>query len=551
MIRGAWRARIDEVGAGARQTLGAGLLVSPNLVLTCAHVVRDKQEVRVAFLQAGRQDLLDLSATVHMRGRWRSTGNEGDVAVLKLEHEVDIPPAQLRLMSASTSKYVAHGFPWAHSTVGVPLTLAITADSLNGEWQSLHVVTPHGEPPDEGFSGAAVYDDATGEVIGMITDYSPLTKGTCRMLPIMSVRQHWEELDDLLDLHWLPPQERRALREIVSGPVCTTNLRQLVSKVFPSARGLPDFVSAWAAIRYVAEELHGEDRLARFLRALARTFTTETSQRRLRGWIRKHLSSDTAYTEPETAVIVRLDTVRDGYDIEISALIGNEPTSEPWRTTVSDKLEVRAQVEAGFTKIKRQVAGTAPMIEFVLPLSLLNEPVEEWEYGRDTPVVTHRAVLRYVGRLTDLDEWDPWAARAKCLSTRMPEDPQLLGCEGDDPKRLYMRLTKEKDVCVLVSTARPDDAILGKALHAGLPVIIWPRDPCAEPQHETCQAALRINDLIRDIATRAPADLPELIRKKRLQAYDKRDDEPHLGRNLALLWDDPERMPEPPAYMPD
>lgn len=551
-MKGAWRVRIDEVQGDVRRTLGAGSLISENLVLTCAHVVHKSKEIRVAFPQAERKGLLDVPAAVYMLGPWKSPGDEGDVAVLKLEMEVDVPPARLLCRLEKMEGYAAHGFPRAHGIYGTGIGLDLTSKLPHGEWHILHTAILHGESPSRGFSGAAVYDNATGDVIGIITDYEiDLKKRTCRMLSIDRIRRYWEELDDLLYLPWLSQKERRELRKIVSSALSNTDLSQLVSQVFPSTSGHRDLCTVWDAIRYVGEEMHGEDRLARFLPMLAKTFTTEDAQRSLRKWIRDHLGADAVHVaEPKTAVVVRLDAVREGYDLEVSALIDNEPISQPWRTTVPSKDQVRAQVEVGFKAIKHQVAGTSPQIEFVLPLSLLNEPVEEWEYGRDIPVITKRAVLRYVDRLTDIDEWDSWTARTKRLSDRNPEDPQLVGCEDTDPRRLYIRLTKASDACVLVSTSRLEDAMLAKILRAGLPVIIWPRDPCREDEHHMCQAVRNSSYLVDKIAVTAPVDIPELVRIMRLDAYEE-PDKPHIGRNLALLWDDPERSPDPPTYMPE
>ncbi|MEV4568533.1 trypsin-like peptidase domain-containing protein [Nonomuraea sp. NPDC049419] len=531
------------------QTLGAGLLVAADLVLTCAHVVRQKSDLQVAFPQAQRQDLLEVPATVHMIGPWSAPGQPGDIAVLKLGSKVDLPPAQLLLRQPSRAeKYVAHGFPKPHLHVGAPLELALISTDTAGEWQHLRAITPYAEVPQQGFSGAAVYCDTTGGVVGIITDYSPNPQQlTGRMLPIQTIRRHWEELDDLLDLGWLPQKERRALRQIVTGATSNADLRHLMCQLFPGVGGHRDFHTVWDAIRYVGEELHGEERLSRFLPAVARTLTPEATQRDLRRWICNHLGADIGSTKLETAIVVRLDPLREGHDLEVSVLINDQPNLQSWRTTIPSAADIRTHVETGLTTMKRQVAGTTPTIEFVLPQSLLNEPVEEWEYGRDTPVVTQRAVLRYVDRLIDLDEWDPWAARTKSLRSRIPEAPQLLACNGEDPTRFYMRLKKESEACVLVCPARPDDKSLGKALHAGLPVIIWSRDPCPEDVHENCPAS----HLASRVAVTAPVDLPELIRRTRLDAFDRPPEEPHPGRNLALLWDDPERMPDPPAYMPE
>ena len=287
-MKGAWRARVH----GPEGTLGAGFLVTPDLVLTCAHVALKETAPLVSFPQAGRGDLLGLRATIHMTGPWRAQDDFGDVAVLRLERAVDITPAKLVTRADPGDGYVAHGFLRQSDHTGAPLELSLTTTDLFGEWQHLRVVVAHAEIPDKGFSGAAVYDDETGDVIGMFTDKArPSTRLTGRMLPVSSIRRHWEELDDVLDLPWLSQDERRELRRIVAAAGTGTDLRELVQRVFPGSGAHPDFRSVWDAIRHVAEELPGEDRLRRFLYELVKTLTPEPACDDLRRWIREHLDT--------------------------------------------------------------------------------------------------------------------------------------------------------------------------------------------------------------------------------------------------------------------
>ncbi|GAB2937587.1 tetratricopeptide repeat protein [Nonomuraea fastidiosa] len=287
-MKGAWRARVH----GPDRTLGAGFLVAPDLVLTCAHVVLEETAPLVSFPQAGRGDLLGLRATVHMMGPWRAQDDLGDVAVLRLERAVDIGPAKLVTHASPQGGYVAHGFLRPGDHTGAPLELVLTTTDLFGEWQHVRAATAHAEIPDKGFSGAAVYDHETGDVIGMFTDKATsATRLTGRMLPVSSIRRHWEELDDVLDLPWLSQDERRELRRIVAAAGAGTDLRELVQRVFPGSGAHPDFRSVWDAIRHVAEELPGEDRLRRFLYELVKTLTPEPACDDLRRWIREHLDT--------------------------------------------------------------------------------------------------------------------------------------------------------------------------------------------------------------------------------------------------------------------
>jgi hypothetical protein len=75
------------------------------------------------------------------------------------------------------------------------------------------------------------------------------------------------------------------------------------------------------------------------------------------------------------------------------------------------------------------------------------------------------------------------------------------------------------------------------AIRCGLPVVIWSRQ---EPSPGA------FADAIRAFVESGVAELPDRARRLRLEALLLRPDERerHLGRHLALLWDDPERQPE-------
>ncbi|MEU7577007.1 hypothetical protein AB0B50_05295 [Streptomyces sp. NPDC041068] len=95
-----------------------------------------------------------------------------------------------------------------HEKNGKHVTLTTSADRLLGqEWLEVDVVRAHLQRLDEGFSGAAVYDPGTDLVVGIVTDavLSGHDEGYAgRMLPLDTLRGHWEELDDFLPIDWLP-----------------------------------------------------------------------------------------------------------------------------------------------------------------------------------------------------------------------------------------------------------------------------------------------------------------------------------------------------------
>ncbi|MBK3631027.1 trypsin-like peptidase domain-containing protein, partial [Streptomyces sp. MBT49] len=168
-----WHARVESAGRVA----GAGFLVTPRRVLTCAHVVHeaDPQALTVTFTE--RPGLPAVPARVIADGGWSGgTADPGDLAVLELAYDAPIAPAALAPVDAAHDrrpgrprKLVVYGFPLGFDE-GTLAEYRITATQLlNREWIQLEAWQPGGQPLAPGFSGAAVTLADTGEVVGMVT----------------------------------------------------------------------------------------------------------------------------------------------------------------------------------------------------------------------------------------------------------------------------------------------------------------------------------------------------------------------------------------------
>ncbi|MET9680897.1 S1 family peptidase, partial [Streptomyces coeruleorubidus] len=163
-----WHARIELRGRVA----GAGFLVAPGTVLTCAHVVGDGEGLTVTFTE--RPGSPPVPARVAAHGGWTGAGTDvGDLAVLELDREMPIAPAALAPVDAAHGraprKLVVYGFP-AGFDEGTLAEYRVTAPQLiKREWIQLEAWHPGGQPLAPGFSGAAVTLADTGEVVGMVT----------------------------------------------------------------------------------------------------------------------------------------------------------------------------------------------------------------------------------------------------------------------------------------------------------------------------------------------------------------------------------------------
>ena len=186
-----------------RQVVGGGFLVGPGIVATCAHVVADavaadpyraaapSSPVRVDFplldpLTDGDGRPPDATGTVE---RWLpiSEDGTGDVALLRLDgplpEQARMPPLR-RVERLWDHGFRVLGFPdgaWD----GVWATGRIRGEQGTG-WFQLQG-NPGEQPVEGGFSGAPVWDDDSGAVVGMTVAADRGGTATAYLVPIDEV----------------------------------------------------------------------------------------------------------------------------------------------------------------------------------------------------------------------------------------------------------------------------------------------------------------------------------------------------------------------------
>ncbi|GGX93567.1 VMAP-C domain-containing protein [Streptomyces hiroshimensis] len=213
--------------------------------------------------------------------------------------------------------------------------------------------------------------------------------------------------------------------------------------------------------------------------------------------------------------------------------------------------EVRSlirQAESEWAYLKSDLA-----IEFVLPQGLLGMTVERWRkapfQGVDGVLgEDHHVVLRSLERIDRRDLHGSWSRRWRDFTN---------GCAGRVhwfPQDGRRHLLSDPPPAVAVLSAPPDGARseegvhdqlneLAAALRAGVPVVLWDRRNGIDPAFRTALRSL--------LDSRDPRGLPGLVKSLRISSGD-RDPEEYfvVGRHVALLWDDPNRMPVAPGTHP-
>ncbi len=189
-------------------------------------------------------------------------------------------------------------------------------------------------------------------------------------------------------------------------------------------------------------------------------------------------------------------------------------------------------------------------LEFLLPWSLLDEPVDRWlaEADADPPVtlgMRYPVVVRSLDRMRTPQWHRSWRRRWRMLAEHTAvSEPRWSVPDGPDYlSRLQADLLEDERVVALVLSEPPGHADgLGRreliaAMRAGLPIVVWNR---ADGAHEA------FRDVVgRLFADRGLVNLPVNTQQWRLNAVrDPRSSDSHALHDLAVLWDDPGRQPD-------
>jgi WD40 repeat protein len=201
-----------------RRVVGAGFLVGPGEILTCAHVVE-----RALGRRDGAQPPLEAAVTVDFPLvapdvgltarviRWQPVqpNGRGDVAGLRLQGPAPAGARALRLLTASElwgHRFRIFGFPPRHDD-GVWSSGRLLGPEATG-WVELEDVKTTGFRVQPGFSGAPVWDEELGGVVGMAVaaEAEPEVRAAF-MIPAGVLTAAWPDLER----QTLPPCPYRGL----------------------------------------------------------------------------------------------------------------------------------------------------------------------------------------------------------------------------------------------------------------------------------------------------------------------------------------------------
>ncbi|MFH8799735.1 trypsin-like peptidase domain-containing protein [Streptomyces sp. NPDC017936] len=553
-----WHARVECAG----QVVGAGFLVTPRKVLTCAHVVHEGPADALTVTFTERPGSAPVPARVVVDGGWAGSPTDpGDLAVLELAEEVPVAPAALAPVGAAHGrrprKLVVYGFPFGFDE-GTLAEYRITAPQLiNREWMQLEAWQPDGQPLAPGFSGAAVTLVDTGEVVGMVTAAAGaqgVRNG--RMMPTEVMARYWPDLTGLVPTSDHRTADRARLRDLVERAV-RAGLDCDPVRLYRSAAGPFDpeppeegFDSLRSAALFVLCEIDGEDAagtVARFTEHVEALFQAPV---------------ETPAAAPDWSPIL-VDLQHSGAGdgqvlVEVSAYSGGRRHPVGSDTVPHSRLPayVQDRIEAAFRHL---TPGSDELIAFALPRDWIDLPVDRWASAPDddTPlgcvyplVVTDQARRRAGTRHQLTRVWN----RLDSLPGARVHRVECGGAE--EPARLRVRLRKP-DACLAgfatVPAAAGTRAHFDTSLTAPAPVVVWSRGGCDNGSQEPCAGGAGcagktfLDELDAVVSGVPPAELPRRILALREEA-DAEDG--HWARDIQLLWDDPRVFTDPHGGSP-
>ncbi|MFE5911528.1 hypothetical protein ACFQ6B_20940 [Streptomyces wedmorensis] len=270
--------------------------------------------------------------------------------------------------------------------------------------------------------------------------------------------------------------------------------------------------------------------------------------------VRTETSGDPAAQPAPACLVVQLD--RHGMDPNRYLLSHwRQIRPGPWRPQRGEDQvvslgEVEATVERLVFEAEKDWAGRPgkPVLEFILPMHLLNRPMEWLPLASDSAFaaalcLSYPVVLRSLERMRAPHFHRRWHNRWQQLQDAHETvcHWDTAGRRGHDPVQWNSRLTADERLVSVALNAPPlpgpdgSLASLETALRAGVPVAVWDRRPGASGDFRR-----RARKLMKGKATELPQRIQRLRNEAATAAAAQRDH--HVGRHLAVLFDDPNRI---------
>ncbi|MER5227840.1 trypsin-like peptidase domain-containing protein [Streptomyces flaveus] len=371
-------------------------------------------------------------------------------------------------------------------------------------------------------------------------------------------------------------------------PECSPE-RLYLDAVGPLGPPLPPqgFGSLWDAVWYLLSEVPDPGAVTRFAARLADFVDDARTRSALRNWPLTY-----ARREPTPApvpvprpapgavhawspILVEIAPSGSGdghFLVEVSAYNGRHRRVVGSRRLPTDRVRPYAlqRIDEAYHELE---PGARELIAFVLPRRWLNADVAHWKRSADddsplgafAPLVVMDLERRRSGGLQHKlrQKWRHLDARPTARLHRID-----CWAVGQDQVKLTIGLRRAADMVGFATAPRANGVrrLFQAGLNAAVPVMLWPRTGCREEHGrgqpsasshpeanrqagERCRGTEFLDRLAEHLADLPPRELPSYVHELREAAYASDSPEPHWAYDLALLWEDPDCLPEPVGHL--
>lgn len=186
-------------------------------------------------------------------------------------------------------------------------------------------------------------------------------------------------------------------------------------------------------------------------------------------------------------------------------------------------------------------------VEVFLPLPLLNEAVDIWErqeYGIPVRIgCDYSVVVRSIERLKDYGHLSEWQDKWETLRAKMNNHACDLFIDGNCDLGTLLFKLGEPEVIALKLAKIPEqvrvESIFAALLKTATPLALWVRRNLPILPYQMSEFNSLLGCCIQE--------LPNRVKLKRRETLlpDNQQEDNHIGHHLALIWEDPHRLPPP------
>ncbi|MFE0518084.1 hypothetical protein [Streptomyces sp. NPDC058954] len=398
---------------------------------------------------------------------------------------------------------------------------------------------------------------------------APVVASAAPQLPSPFTADEYRRVESLLRLDQHGPQEMHELQDNIAfelgfpvpgAPSTPLDLFAALVDFNSSADHIPPSV---VALEWVAA-LAVDKTIARQCRQWAERWAREHDC--LPALQRRRHAREQRHDNPQVprALLIMVEPAEDGSD-DVTVRYWINDLAGHWAPRAGEATETRMNslgdaVERALAEGERLWATSRadpvdqlpPFVEFILPYLLLNHDVARLEIGANGPEAAaigprYCVHLRSLERLRRVPH-DPfitnrWHQRWQELhrqGTRLHHWTHDAGITVEHWSRSLTHRqhgSAQYTALALDAPRRGSDALtaLKRAIAEGFGLVLWDRRGRLEP---------RIRETLTELLNGSPTthDLPRRVQEMRARAEADADGDVFLGRHVAFLWDDPERI---------